>query len=168
MDNVNSLPVDGNVYEEIQGIFISESDCNNETFEGTSDTNGEISESDSANSSESKNIPLDVYHSSMFSVNTSSQDDQIKSYLNWPAMDSTPVDEFNTHGYIPRAFPTLFPYGKASLRSHRLKTIKPANYFKHLMNYHDGRFAKHPTYRYFTYNSICLLYTSELPTNREV
>jgi len=31
MDNVNSLPVDGNVYEEIQSVFISESDCNNQT-----------------------------------------------------------------------------------------------------------------------------------------
>ena len=31
----------------------------------------------------------------------------------WPAAGATPINEFNTEGYISCAFPTLFPIGSA-------------------------------------------------------
>ena len=59
----------------------------------------------------------------------------------WPEIEGSPINEFQTPGYIARAFPTLYPYGKADLRSERIRDIKPAKYFKHLLWYKDGRFA---------------------------
>lgn len=35
----------------------------------------------------------------------------------WPNIDSNPVNEFRTSGYIVRAFPTLYPTGNADLRA---------------------------------------------------
>ena len=72
----------------------------------------------------------------------------------WPEIDGVPINEFQSSGYIARAFPTLYPYGNADLRSERPWNIKPAEYFKHLMWYKDGRFARHPRWRYFALNSI--------------
>lgn len=72
----------------------------------------------------------------------------------WPEIDGSPINEFQTIGYIARAFPTLYPTGIADLRTPRIKKVNPAEYFKHLMWYKDGRFARHPRWRYFALNSI--------------
>ena len=34
----------------------------------------------------------------------------------WPCIDGVPVNEFQSPGYIARAFPTLYPTGAADLR----------------------------------------------------
>ncbi|KAK3922134.1 ATP-dependent DNA helicase [Frankliniella fusca] len=68
-------------------------------------------------------------------------------------MSTIPVDEFNTEGYIACAFPTLFCKGYADLRSPRSKKVNPGAYFQHLLNYKDGRFARHTTFRFFALNS---------------
>ena len=44
--------------------------------------------------------------------------------------------------YISCAFPTLFPTGAAEFVAPRQHTVTIGNYFKHLMLYEDGRFAK--------------------------
>ena len=77
-----------------------------------------------------------------------------KSICNRPHIGDKPISEFTTEGYISRAFPTLFPFGKADLHSPRLHQVRPNPYFKYLMKYKDGRFAKHPRFRYFAMNSI--------------
>ncbi len=41
------------------------------------------------------------------------------------------------------AFPTLFPTGAAD----------SGNYFTHLLKYDDGRFARHPRFRFFALNT---------------
>jgi len=71
----------------------------------------------------------------------------------WPNIDCSPVNEFHTPEYITRAFPTLYPYGNADLRAERVRDIKPAEYFQHLLKYKDGRFAQHTRWRYFALNS---------------
>ena len=73
--------------------------------------------------------------------------------ITWPEIEGVPINEFQTPGYMARAFPTLYPYGKADLRTARAREIKPAEYFKHLLWYKDGRFARHPRWRYFALNS---------------
>jgi len=75
------------------------------------------------------------------------------SPLIWPEIEGIPVNEFSTPGYMARAFPTLYPYGCGDLRSERPRDIKPAEYFKHLLWYKDGRFARHSRWRYFALNS---------------
>ncbi|PKK75534.1 hypothetical protein RhiirC2_863195 [Rhizophagus irregularis] len=71
----------------------------------------------------------------------------------WPQINGNPVNEFQTPGYIACAFPTLYPTGSADLRAERIKDIKPAEYFKHLLQYKDRRFARHARWRYFALNS---------------
>ena len=67
--------------------------------------------------------------------------------VSWPTIGSTPINEFTTEGYISCAFPTLFPTGAADFIAPRPLTVTIGNYFKHLMMYQDGRFAKHPRFR---------------------
>ena len=57
-------------------------------------------------------------------------------------------------GYIVHVFPTLYLTGKANLCAERVRDIKPAEYFKHLIWYKDGRFVQHTRWRYFTLNSL--------------
>jgi hypothetical protein len=51
----------------------------------------------------------------------------------WPRMSDTPINEFSEVGYMARAFPTLYPWGKADLRDARQRGIQPADYFTHLL-----------------------------------
>ena len=51
------------------------------------------------------------------------------------------------------AFPTLFPTGAADFVAPRPRTVTIGNYFKHLMQYRDGRFAKHPHSQECTINN---------------
>ncbi|GBB88230.1 hypothetical protein RclHR1_14780007 [Rhizophagus clarus] len=44
----------------------------------------------------------------------------------WPEIDRSLINEFQTPGYIARAFLTLYPYGKSDLRFSRPREIKPA------------------------------------------
>ena len=58
--------------------------------------------------------------------------------VSWPPSDSTPINEFNTEGYITCAFPTLFPTGAADFVAPLPLAVTIGNYFKHLMMYKDG------------------------------
>ena len=71
----------------------------------------------------------------------------------WPHRVDTPVNEFNTKGYMSCAFPTLFPTGAGDFLAPRERVVTVGNYFKHLMRYDDGRFARHPRFLYFALNS---------------
>ena len=73
--------------------------------------------------------------------------------VQWPPVGGTPINEFNTEGYMSCAFPSLFPTGAADFVAPRQHTITVGNYFKHLMMYEDGRFARHPRFRYFALNT---------------
>ena len=75
------------------------------------------------------------------------------SILPWPATEQNPINEFHSEGYFSCAFPILFPTGKAEFLAPRLNSVTIGNYFKHLMLYNDGRFAKHCRFRYFALNT---------------
>ena len=51
------------------------------------------------------------------------------------------------------AFPTLFPTGTGDFLGQRQVQVTIGNYFKHLMQYDDGRFAEHPRFRFFALNT---------------
>ncbi|RGB33805.1 hypothetical protein C1646_761295 [Rhizophagus diaphanus] len=48
-------------------------------------------------------------------------------------IEGVPINKFYMPGYMVRAFSTLYPYGRADLRSARVKEVKPAEYFRHLL-----------------------------------
>ncbi len=76
-----------------------------------------------------------------------------KQTVPWPKSGDTPVNEFQTEGYITCAFPTLFPTGAGDFVAPCPRTVTAGNYFKHLMMYGGGQFAKHPRFRYFALNT---------------
>lgn len=73
--------------------------------------------------------------------------------LTWPPCDDTPINEFSTEGYFTYAFPTLFPTGEADFVAPCPHAVTIGNYFKHLMQFEDGRFARNPRFRYFALNT---------------
>ena len=73
--------------------------------------------------------------------------------MSWPKTGNTPLNEFISEGYMTRAFPTLFPTGDADFLGCRLRKITIGEYFKHLTKYEDGRFARHPRFKYFAFNT---------------
>jgi hypothetical protein len=75
------------------------------------------------------------------------------AHIMWPNIDGNPVNEFQTPGYIACAFPTLYSTGKTDLRSAHIRNANPADYFSHLLKYKDGRFTRHPRWRYFALSS---------------
>ncbi|EED21753.1 hypothetical protein TSTA_089920 [Talaromyces stipitatus ATCC 10500] len=68
---------------------------------------------------------------------------------------STPLIEFNrTQPLLSWAFPTLFPRGEAEFTTPRQRTVSFEDYIKHLMKFRDGRFARHPRFRYVVFNTL--------------
>ena len=70
-----------------------------------------------------------------------------------PPTGTSPIIEFSTEGYISGAFSTLFPTGAADFIAPRSCIVTIGNYYKHLMMYKDGRFARHPRFHYFALNT---------------
>lgn len=75
------------------------------------------------------------------------------SNLTWPTMGGTPINEFTTEGYFSMAFPTLFPTGAADFLGQRCNQVIIGNYFKHMLMFADGRFARHLRFRFFALNT---------------
>ena len=73
--------------------------------------------------------------------------------LMWPTIGGAPINEFTTEGYFSMAFPTLFPTGAADFLGQRCNQVTIGNYFTHLLKYEDGRFARHPRFRFFALNT---------------
>ena len=76
-----------------------------------------------------------------------------RNIVPWLPRADAPINEFVTEGYISCAFPTLFPTGAGDFLAPRERVVTVGNYFKHLMRYDDGRFARHPHFHYFALNS---------------
>ncbi|XP_054257274.1 uncharacterized protein LOC128982231 [Macrosteles quadrilineatus] len=109
-----------------------------------------------ASEGESENqdaLENEVIETSVPSMTTPHQDAQVAAVLDWPPIGSNPIEEFRTPGYITQAFPALFPTGNADLSNPRESKISPTEYFKHLMLFHDHRFANDPRFRFFALNS---------------
>ena len=84
--------------------------------------------------------------------------------LMWPSIGGVPLNEFTSEGYYTCAFPPLFPTGAGDFLGHRQVQVTIGNYFKHLMQYDDGRFAQHPRFRFFALNTEmrhCALQTGQ-------
>jgi hypothetical protein len=51
-------------------------------------------------------------------------------------------------------FPTLYPTGRADFNSPRLRSVTLGDYARHLLCYHDGRFGRHPRWRFLVFNIL--------------
>ncbi|XP_012146256.2 uncharacterized protein LOC105663231 [Megachile rotundata] len=75
-------------------------------------------------------------------------------HMRYPSTESEPINEFPTEGYVIIAFPTLFPYGTCDLLNPNRREVSFDCYFKYLMLYKDGRFAKDARFRFFAMNTV--------------
>jgi len=71
-----------------------------------------------------------------------------------PSVDERPISERTASCIMRGAFPTLFPYGKADFDASRTRSVTLAAYAKHMLKYKDGRFGRHPLFRYYVFNRI--------------
>ena len=72
-----------------------------------------------------------------------------------PSIRSTPIDEAAGKDRIfAMAFPTLYPTGLADFNAPRLRNVALNDYAQHLMCFHDGRFGRHPRWRFFVFNLL--------------
>ncbi|XP_057862036.2 uncharacterized protein LOC131070491 [Cryptomeria japonica] len=76
------------------------------------------------------------------------------SLIEWPSIGGSPINEYTTLGLLDMAFPTLFPNGKCDWLEPRIKQVHLHEYVKHLIQYIDNHFGKHPRFRYYITNMI--------------
>ena len=74
--------------------------------------------------------------------------------LEVPTVRQTPLSKRLASFIMRGAFPTLFPYGKADFNMPRSRTVTLAAYAKYILKYQDGRFGRHPLFRYYVFNRI--------------
>ncbi|KAK3918035.1 ATP-dependent DNA helicase, partial [Frankliniella fusca] len=140
-ENLAELPDDGNVYERVNSMVID--NIGSEEIVDVEASGGQV---------ENEEEPvMNVAASGVPFVPLYNQDQLTNSSLQWPTLGVDPVSEFES-GFIVRAFPCLLPYGKCDLYDVREKKVHVFEYFKHLFSYEDGRFGKHPTFRFFAFN----------------
>ena len=95
-----------------------------------------------------------VSHGNVSNVTPVSQEAIDPERVSWPNIGNVPINEFNSEGYIVQAFPALFHSGRCDFKDRtRANKVSHDQYFKHLMRYADGRFAKDPRFRFFCLNS---------------
>ncbi|KAJ6564861.1 hypothetical protein DFH09DRAFT_919882, partial [Mycena vulgaris] len=66
----------------------------------------------------------------------------------------TPINEHMGRSIAIDAFPSLFPTGKADFASTREIPVTMTEWAAHLIRFEDGRFARHPRFRYWALNTI--------------
>ena len=83
------------------------------------------------------------------------QSQRAQHQLEIPSIRSTPLNEFNrSQALLSLAFPTLYPQGRAEFVKTRLRSIDYAEYIEHALRWHDGRFARHPSFRFVVFNTL--------------
>ena len=148
-DALQQLPEDGNLMK-VRTLHLPE--CKRETSTDQSEPSEDQYESHLSTSF----IPNATQHrAEQETVEQSLQDLQSGSShtLIWPTIGGAPTNEFTTEGYFSMAFPTLYPTGAADFLGQHCNQVTIGNYFTHLLKYGDGRFARHPHFRFFALNT---------------
>jgi ATP-dependent DNA helicase PIF1 len=147
-DILNTLPEDTSVYDRIRNIIEVEESSENL---GPNDMDHD--------DNQMPNIVSDGFVPHLHS--TESEMTELRNglhiteaVLTMPPLHHAPINEHDpTLRYIIDAFPLLFPTGEADIHQPRPHPVSDHIYFRHLIRYHDGRFATDPRFRYFALNS---------------
>ena len=141
-DELDKLPVDGNM----PNLTVVKEANQLQSYEQQQDDDG----------THSSFVPITVKRKSEKEAVQKAVDRQKSKTMEvvpWPARGNVPLNEFISEGYISCASPTLLPTGDADFLAPRQRAVTVGNYLKHLLRYEDGRFAKHPRFRYFALNT---------------
>ena len=83
---------------------------------------------------------------------------KIRAAIDWPTRAQQPASEYSTAGLWTMSYPTLFPTGAADISNVGangiLRDVSLADWAQFLMCWKDGRFAKHPRWRYHVFNML--------------
>ena len=72
-----------------------------------------------------------------------------------PSIRHTPIDEASGKDHIfVLAFPTLYPTGQADFNMSQVRKVALNDYARHLLCYRDGKFGRHPRWRFFVFNLL--------------
>lgn len=160
------LPEDGDILQRLQNVVAP--DKRNSTAATTNATGSYVN--DSENPDEESFEPEELIQEQISFVPSflpgHSELDAIQSGLRshglvnasqtvqpWPTIGD-PLSEFTTDGLFTKAFPALFPLGKGDFSLPRKKSLALYEWIKHLIRFHDSRFARHPRFRFFALNLI--------------
>ena len=84
--------------------------------------------------------------------------EKIRNLLQWPDRAPEPASEYNTAGFWSMCYPTLFPTGAADISNVGangvVRDVSLADWAEFLMQWKDGRFARHPRWRYHVFNML--------------
>ncbi|KAF5127214.1 ATP-dependent DNA helicase pif1 [Metarhizium anisopliae] len=156
-DRLSQLPEDGNVLDAIPQSQVEAADVGpEEDQEAEPDVEDEAAVPDLL----AKDTELDALRSILagepeVNPGLATVDAQTRPELQLPNIRRTPINEFNrSHALLSLAFPCLFPDGRADFVEPRLRSIDYKDYVEHAMRWHDGRFARHPTFRFVAFNTM--------------
>ena len=153
-DNLNALPEHGLIDLPPQ-LFADEAQETHENNEKADIANAEPESTDEdlgKNPITNSFAPTNIRHNpEMVAIEAAIAN---KEVVDWPNRDKEPINEFDTEGYIARAFPCLFPTGAADLKGNRTKKVTPHEYFSHMLRYFDGRFEANPRFVFLAYNTM--------------
>ena len=157
---LEQLPQSGNLSELMSVI---ESSQNSSTSSSTADMTTTLATEDAANELYDEHLQqsfvpmatrsMTEQESVQQTVEQRQASSSSRPTMMWPSIGGIPLNEFTTEGYFTCAFPTLFPTGAGGFLGQRQVSVTIGNYFKHLMQYDDGRFARHPRFRFFALNT---------------
>jgi hypothetical protein len=86
---------------------------------------------------------------------TVSRQPRRKPGISMPTPQATPLSEYNkSHPLLSWAFPSLYPRGRAEFVDTQPREVNYRDYVHHLLLYRDGRFARHPRWRYVVFNTL--------------
>jgi len=72
-----------------------------------------------------------------------------------PSIRATPIDEAaGTQRIFAMAFLTLYPFGQADFNAPCQRAVTLKEYTHYLMGYKDGRFGRHPQWRFLVFNIL--------------
>lgn len=149
---LSQLPADGNVMNRIITEESAAVDAQNEV--DPDDDQSHDVEAAAVPNFFANQTDLEMLHNHMQNRGPAEQP-PLQPFIQMPEVRSTPLSEFNrTQPLLSLAFPTLYPRGQADYIEPRQRTITYAEYIEHAMKWHDGRFARHPRFRFVVFNTL--------------
>ncbi|XP_044717905.1 PIF1-like helicase domain-containing protein [Hirsutella rhossiliensis] len=144
-ERLSQLPEDGNVVDAIPQSQVEAADVRPE--EEDQEAEPDLEDAAAVPDLLTKDTELDALRSILVG--------EPEPELRLPNIRHTPINEFNrSHALLSLAFPCLFPDGRADFVEPRLRSIDYKDYIEHAMRWHDGRFARHPTFRFVAFNTL--------------
>lgn len=112
---MNQLPADGDILSLFPNLNITV----NEASDSTRELDNLIDASCYPNMPALEMSSLIRRNIERANSDANTEDDNDFDLREWPNIESTPINEFTTEGFICMAFPTLFTYGIGDLNSRR-------------------------------------------------